>query len=179
MTAASVPVQRPLNARLLVVDSRGNIGHRARSEFASLLRAGDVVIANDASTLPASLSGQHRPSGRQVEVRLAGRGTLNLDIDLNIALNEVGHFSAIVFGDGDYRVRTEDRPKPPILNPGDRLELGPLRATILRLLNHPRLISLRFDGSRNRSGRVSRGTGVRSSMRTFPPLSRFGTPGRR
>src|SRR5207248_5444443 len=44
-------------------------------------------------------------------------------------------------------MRTEDRPKPPTLNPGDRLELGALRATVLCLLNHPRFISLEFDGS--------------------------------
>ena len=38
-------------------------------------------------------------------------------------------------------------PNPPILHPGDRLELGPLRATVARLSKHPRLISLRFDGT--------------------------------
>jgi NAD(P)-dependent dehydrogenase (short-subunit alcohol dehydrogenase family) len=32
MLAASVPIQRPLNAKLLVVDGRGNIGHRVRSD---------------------------------------------------------------------------------------------------------------------------------------------------
>ena len=44
-------------------------------------------------------------------------------------------------------MRTEDRPKPPTLTPGDRLDLGPLRATVARVLNHPRFISLEFDGS--------------------------------
>jgi len=138
MIAARLPIQRPSKAKLLVVDHRGNIGHRARAEFASLLRPGDLVVANDAATLPASLSGRHVPSGRPVEVRLAGRGSLG----------DIVQFSAVVFGEGDFRTRTEDRPKPPTLNPGDRLELGPLRATILCLLNHPRFISLKFDGSR-------------------------------
>ncbi len=137
MIAASVPVQRPANAKLLVVDSGGNIGHRARSDFANLLRPGDVVIANDAATLPASLSGKHSPTGRRIEVRLAGRDSLD----------EIRRFSAVVFGEGDFRMRTEDRPKPPVLNPGDRLELGPLRATIARLLNHPRFILVQFEGS--------------------------------
>jgi len=50
MIAAGVPVQRPSNAKLLVVDGLGNIGHRARSEFVNVLRPGDVVIANDAAT---------------------------------------------------------------------------------------------------------------------------------
>ena len=97
MIAASVPVQRPANAKLLVVDSDGNIGHRARSDFANLLRPGDVVIANDAATLPASLSGKHSPTGRHIEVRLAGRDSLD----------EVRRFSAVVFGEGDFHMRTE------------------------------------------------------------------------
>jgi len=139
MLAASVPIQRPSNAKLLVVDACGNIQHLARSEFPNLLHPSDVVIANDAATLPASLSGRHSASGRQIEVRLAGRASL--------ALNHVAEFSAIVFGAGDFRTRTEDRPKPPILHRGDRLELGPLRASVSRLSKHPRLISLRFDGT--------------------------------
>jgi S-adenosylmethionine:tRNA ribosyltransferase-isomerase len=137
MIAASIPVQRPADAMLLAVDNRGEIGHLARSEFANVLRPGDVVIANDAATLPASLSGRHSPSGRSIEVRLAGRGSLD----------DVRQFSAVVFGEGDFRMRTEDRPKPPALNPGDLLELGPLRATVTRLLNNPRMITLQFAGS--------------------------------
>jgi len=58
----------------------------------------------------------------------------------------VHEFSAILFGAGDFHMRTEDRPAPPLAPPGDRLELGPLRATVGRLLGHPRLLSLRFDG---------------------------------
>jgi S-adenosylmethionine:tRNA ribosyltransferase-isomerase len=59
----------------------------------------------------------------------------------------VNQFSAIVFGAGDYRTRTEDRPAPPALAAGDRLALGTLSATIEILLGHPRLVSLRFRGS--------------------------------
>ena len=139
MIAAAVPIQRPSNAKLLAVDACGNMKHLPRSDFACLLRRGDVVIANDAATLPASLSGRHSASGRPIEVRLAGRTSL--------ALNDVAEFSAVVFGEGDFRTRTEDRPKPPSLIPGDRLELGPLRATVTGLLKHPRLISLHFDGT--------------------------------
>jgi S-adenosylmethionine:tRNA ribosyltransferase-isomerase len=137
--AASLPIQRPSNAKLLVVDACGNIEHLPRSEFASLLRPSDVVIANDAATLPASLSGRHTASRHQIEVRLAGRASL--------ALNDIAEFSAVVFGAGDFRTRTEDRPKPPVLHLGDRLELGPLRATVSRLSKHPRLVSLRFEGT--------------------------------
>ncbi|MGH9627129.1 MAG: S-adenosylmethionine:tRNA ribosyltransferase-isomerase, partial [Bryobacteraceae bacterium] len=137
--AASLPVQRPTDAKLLVADGRGNIRHRLRSEFVYLLRPGDLVVANDAATLPASLSGLHRPSGGSIEVRLAGRRSL--------ASDAIRHFSAVVFGAGNFRVPTEDRPPPPALAPGDKLTLGPLRATVERVLDHPRLISLCFDGS--------------------------------
>lgn len=140
MIPASLPVQRPSDAKLLVADRRGKIEHRARSEFVRLLQAGDLVIANDAATLPASLSGHHVPSGRRIEVRLAGRDSLDSD--------QVKRFSAVLFGLGDFRMRTEDRPLPPAAQPGDRLALGPLRATVARLLlNHPRLVALDFDGS--------------------------------
>ncbi len=137
MRAASVPVQRPTNAKLLTFDGLGRIEHQARSEFVNLLRSGDVVVANDAATLPSSLGGRHSRSGRSIEVRLAGRDSLD----------EVRQFSAVVFGEGDFRTRTEDRPQPPALCAGDRLELGPLRGTVARVLNHPRLILLRFEGS--------------------------------
>jgi S-adenosylmethionine:tRNA ribosyltransferase-isomerase len=139
MIAASAPVQRPSQAKLLIVDSRGNFRHRARSEFIALLRPGDLVIANDAATLPASLSGHHLPSGSPIEVRLAGRNSL--------APDQIKHFSAVVFGDGDFRIRTEDRPPPPPLSAGDGLSLGSLRATVTRRLNHARLVSLQFEGS--------------------------------
>jgi S-adenosylmethionine:tRNA ribosyltransferase-isomerase len=103
------------------------------------LRPGDLVIANDAATLPANLSGFHVPTGRSIEVRLTGRRSL--------APDDIRCFSAIVFGAGDFHVRTEDRPLPPTLAPGDRLVLGPLQASVQRLLGHPRFVLLRLNGS--------------------------------
>jgi S-adenosylmethionine:tRNA ribosyltransferase-isomerase len=137
MIAADRPIQRPRDARLLVVDSRGRVTHASRSRFAEFLRAGDLLIANDAATLPASLHGIHVPTRSVIEVRLAGRSTLT----------DMKRFSAIVFGVGDYRTRTEHRPLPPPLTPGDRLALGPLTATVTQRLGHPRLVLLHFDGS--------------------------------
>jgi S-adenosylmethionine:tRNA ribosyltransferase-isomerase len=139
MIAADRAVQRPPQARLLVVDARGAMTDAPRAALAEFLRPGDLVIANDAATLPASLRGEHVPSGGPVEVRLAGRRSL--------APDDVRQFSAVVFGAGDYRTRTEDRPRPPPLGPGDRIALGPLMATVEHLLGHPRLVSLRFDGT--------------------------------
>lgn len=139
MIAADQPVQRPPQAKLLIIDADGQINHTRRSAVVDFLRPGDLVIANDAATLPASLQGVHLASEAAIEVRLAGRRSL--------AADEVRNFSAVVFGEGDYGTRTEDRLPPPPLAHGDRLALGPLRATVERLIDHPRLVELRFDGS--------------------------------
>jgi len=136
--AAALAVQRPRDARLLVVDAAGRIAHHARADLAALLVPGDLVVANDAATLPASLAGRHVASGAPIEVRLAARRSL--------AIDDVRSFSAVVFGAGDFRTRTEDRAPPPPLHAGDVLELGPLVATIVRLLDHPRLVELSFSG---------------------------------
>jgi S-adenosylmethionine:tRNA ribosyltransferase-isomerase len=139
MRAAQRPTQRPADARLMVIDTRGALRHTLRATFAEWLRPNDLVVANDAATLPASLSGTHVRTGGRIEVRLAGRRSLDVDA--------VKVFDAIVFGDGDSRTRTEQRLLPPALLPGDRLLLGPLRATIDKTLGHPRLVTLTFDGT--------------------------------
>src|SRR5262245_9047379 len=135
MIAATHATQRPTGAKLLVVDARGRITDTRRRNFVDCLRPGDLAIANDAATLPASLFGVHEPTGAEIEVRLAGRRSLS-STDVK--------FSAIVFGAGDFHTPTERRPPPPPLSPGDRLALGPLHATIVRLVGHPRLIAIDF-----------------------------------
>ena len=92
MIAATLPIQRPPGAKLLVVNERGELQHVPRRRFVDLLRPGDLVVANDAATLPASLVGVHQPSGGAVEVRLGGRRSL--------APDAVRRFSAVVFGAG-------------------------------------------------------------------------------
>jgi S-adenosylmethionine:tRNA ribosyltransferase-isomerase len=139
MNAADRAVQRPLDAKLLVVDACRHIDHAPRAAFVEFLRRGDLVVANDAATLPASLRGTHGATGAPVEVRLAGRPSLKAE--------DVRRFSAVVFGEGDFRTRTEDRAAPPQFSDGDRLVLGPLRATVERTLGHARLVSLLFDGT--------------------------------
>jgi len=139
MKAATLAIQRPHDAKLLVIDANGTLQHAPRERLADFLRAGDLLIANDAATLPASLSGLHLRSAAPIEVRLAGRRSL--------APDDVHEFVAVVFGAGDHRTPTEHRTLPPALRAGDRLALGPLRAQVLRTLGHARLIALRFDGS--------------------------------
>ena len=139
MIAASLPEQRAAHAKVLAVDRQGRLRHWPRREVARLFDAGDLVIANDAATIPASLTGQHLRSGRRIEARLAGRDSLDVD--------RVTSFTAVLFGLGDFRMRTEDRPSPPQVEPGDRLAVGPLRATVTcRLFGHPRLVVIEFEG---------------------------------
>jgi S-adenosylmethionine:tRNA ribosyltransferase-isomerase len=135
--AAHDPVQRPADARLLAVDRAGHVTHGPRRRFLELLRAGDLVVANDAATLPASLHGRHERSGAAIEVRLAQRASLDA----------VDRFTAVVFGGGNWRTRTEDRPAPPPMAEGDTLRLGPLRATLERVMHAGRLVVLRFEGT--------------------------------
>lgn len=133
MQAATQPVQRPADAKLLHVDASGTSRVMPRSRWTELMQPGDVVIANDAATLPASLRGTHRRTGAAIEVRLAGRCG--------------DDFIAVVFGSGDYRTRTEDRALPPPFVVGDVLQLGPLQARVQCILDHPRLLQLRMLGS--------------------------------
>ena len=134
MIAAHSP-DRP-SAKLLTVDANGHIQHLCRADLATLFRPGDLVVANDAATLPASLLGEHEPTGYPVEIRLASF----------VRAADPTRFVAIAFGAGDHRTPTEARPAPPVLSPGDRLLLGPLVAVVERLLDHPRLLELRFRG---------------------------------
>jgi S-adenosylmethionine:tRNA ribosyltransferase-isomerase len=88
---------------------------------------------NDAATLPASLRAVG-PGGEGIEVRLA-------------AQEEDGAWSAVLFGAGDWRQRTEDRPPPPRLVAGDALAFGPGLAGRIGEVSErwPRLVRLRFD----------------------------------
>jgi S-adenosylmethionine:tRNA ribosyltransferase-isomerase len=137
MIPADRPIQRSPSARLLHIDRHGTIRHAARSQVVEILRPGDLVVANDAATLPASLHGVHVRTGRAIEVRLAGKPSL--------AARDARRFIAVVFGSGDHRTRTEDRPLPPTIHVDDLLKLGSLSAHVERVLEHPRLIALRFD----------------------------------
>jgi S-adenosylmethionine:tRNA ribosyltransferase-isomerase len=123
----------------MVVDASGGIAHRQRVDFPTLVRRGDLVVANDAATLPASLAGVHAASGAPIELRLAGRPSLDP--------RNAGRFTAVAFGAGDFRTPTESRPLPPAFAPRDLLHLGPLTAAVVEVLRHPRLIEIAFQGS--------------------------------
>jgi S-adenosylmethionine:tRNA ribosyltransferase-isomerase len=120
----------PASERLLAIDPRSQrfVDARVR-HLPALLGAGDLVVVNDAATLPASL----RALGGALELRLLGR------------LDDDAHWRAVLFGAGDFRTRTEDRPLPPVLQPGDVLDFGALQARVSTVdAEQPRLISVEF-----------------------------------
>jgi S-adenosylmethionine:tRNA ribosyltransferase-isomerase len=128
MSPANAP--RPASAiRVLEVDG-------ARIEEVSTIvdrfRAGDVVLVNDAATLPASLR-----AGDGIEVRL-------------LSFLGEDRWLAALLGEGDFRTRTEHRAPPRRVDLGEELVFDPdLRATIEAIRpESPRLVVLRFAGPR-------------------------------
>lgn len=147
MSPATAPPERRDAVRMLVVDPSGDSERRYRdasfSELADYLDPGDVLVVNDAATLPASLPGRLR-DGSAVELRLMGpigagderSGDTSGDI-----------WRAVLMGAGDWHQATEDRPLPPRLAVGATIAIGAtLRATVV---GHdalsPRLLELAFN----------------------------------
>lgn len=133
LPAAPGPRSQQVRERLLVVD-----GASARFEDASVgdvpsyLSEGDLVVVNDAATFPASLRGK-TSRGDPVEARL-------VEPPLHRGVR------AILFGAGDWRMRTEERHLPPKLGVGDVLSFDGLAATVVGVDEEsPRLVELFFD----------------------------------
>ncbi len=135
MIAASWPRARPEEERLLHIDPAACSFRDARvRDLPTLLRAGDLLVVNDAATLPASLRGTAR-SGAAVELRLISRGAS-------------GEWKALIFGKGDWRTRTEERELSPELTwDGERSEeirfRGGLSATVRKTAS--RIVDVTFD----------------------------------
>jgi S-adenosylmethionine:tRNA ribosyltransferase-isomerase len=132
--ARTYPARRD-DVRLLVVDLAARALRELRTgALPTLLAPGDLLVVNDAATLPSSLMGQDQ-AGNAVEARLVGLGSN-------------GRFRAVLFGAGDWHQRTEDRPAPALasLAPGARLRFGELAAVVGTALPlSPRLVDLTFD----------------------------------
>jgi S-adenosylmethionine:tRNA ribosyltransferase-isomerase len=134
VTPAVWPRDGGAESRLLHVDpSAGTIADRALGDLPSLLRPEDLLVVNDAGTVPASLQGTAR--GQRIELRLAAPG------------DGPAEWTAVVFGTGSWRQRTEDRPAPPSLLGGDWIDIDPdLRAEVRRVWPlSPRLVDIRFE----------------------------------
>lgn len=134
MKAATWPRESRLAERLLVVDPRCDCTQdRTVGDLATFVRQGDLLVVNDAATLPASLHGT-TSSGERVEVRLLA--------------SRDGRWRAIAFGAGDWRTRTEDRAAPPALRSGDAITFAEeLKASVTSCDPAGRLLELRFEGS--------------------------------
>jgi S-adenosylmethionine:tRNA ribosyltransferase-isomerase len=110
------------------------------------LRPGDLLVLNDAATLPASLRAETPPG---LEVRLAGEaappGATEGAAQGPAPLGP--RWEAVLFGAGDWRVPTERRVAPPRLGPGDRISFGPGLAAQVDAVSprSPRLVTLTFD----------------------------------
>jgi hypothetical protein len=166
MIGAKRPDRR--SAKLLTIDADGGMRQLPRAALASLFSPGDLVIANDAATLPASLKGIHCTSGEPIEVRLAGW----------VSIRDPTGFAAIAFGAGDHRTRTEDRILPPSLSPGDRLTLGPLVAIVERHSTISACSNCASWAIAQPSSPGLRDTDGPSNTRTSPNRWPYGTSGR-
>ena len=136
IAAATWPRGRPEAERLLWIDaSADRFSDRRVGDLPSLLRPGDMLVVNDAATVPASLRAL-RGDGTPFEVRL-----LSSDGDGST------RWRAVLFGRGDWRQRTEDRPPPPRLLPGEPIRLaGGAGAHVVSIdPRSPRLVSIQFD----------------------------------
>ncbi len=132
LDALALPPARAVRpvGRLLVVDpAAGAFFERPAAALQSLLTPGDLLVLNDAATLPGSLRLQ-RASGEPLEARLCG----------HVAQ---GRWRAALLGAGDWRTDTLLRPPPPALRAGEALTLAgePLRVARVLPLS-PRLVEL-------------------------------------
>jgi S-adenosylmethionine:tRNA ribosyltransferase-isomerase len=131
MTPATKPRSASDPGRLLAIDpSRSTIEHAHARDLAALLEPRDLVVINDAATLPASFALPERG----MEVRLVAQGP------------GVSEFRTVLFGRGDYTTPTEERPAPPLVRAGETLRLGAgLDAEVTHVdAEAPRFVTLRF-----------------------------------
>jgi S-adenosylmethionine:tRNA ribosyltransferase-isomerase len=118
MKNADAPPGDPRENRLLVVDPvSATFEAGTFFSLAERLGRGDLLVVNDAATLPALLPFRARGqdgswAAAGGELRLAGAG----DGD--------GDWWAVLFGPGSWRVPTEKRDPPPAAVPGDSLVIG-------------------------------------------------------
>lgn len=111
LAAATRPPLVRGQERLLVIDPvQSTWSHHQLADLSDFLVEGDLLVLNDAATLPASLS-VTAEDGAGMEVRLLSR-------------IGPGRWRVALLGPGDWRSPTEARPQPPRLSTGALLEAG-------------------------------------------------------
>jgi S-adenosylmethionine:tRNA ribosyltransferase-isomerase len=135
MKAASAPRTDRKKVKLLVVEA-GEMQDGLMERLPDHLRPGDLLVVNDAATLPASLHGRDE-NDHPVEIRLAAQ------------LSDRS-WQAVIFGAGDWRTPTEHRPAPPHIKTGEEIAFAEdFSAIVLRESKlSGRLLDLEF----NRAG---------------------------
>ena len=136
MTPATGPRSIRESARLLVIDSAERAFRDVRiTDMPKMLRAGDLLVLNNAATIPASIR-SWTPEGGSIEIRLL-RHTYGSD------------WLAVLLGDGDWRTRTELRDPPPRVSVGSSLQVADnFGAEVVEVSDvSDRLVTLRFNGS--------------------------------
>jgi S-adenosylmethionine:tRNA ribosyltransferase-isomerase len=109
MKAATHPRVQSLENKLLAIDAKHATLHDLHlKHLPTLIEQGDLVVVNDAATLPASLFAVVR-NGTPIELRLVAR---------QISPEDDERWRVVLFGDGDWHTPTERR-SPPV-----RLEIG-------------------------------------------------------
>ncbi|MFL5400924.1 MAG: S-adenosylmethionine:tRNA ribosyltransferase-isomerase [Myxococcales bacterium] len=134
MIPARWPREEPLRERMLHLDrGSGDLRDGHIGDLASILTPGDVLVVNDAATLPGSLRGS-TTGGLPIEARL-------------VAALPDGGFRAVLFGAGDWRSPTERREPPPPVRKADLLRFAPDLAARVESISplSERLVDLRFD----------------------------------
>ncbi len=158
MQPATIPRHDRSATRLLAIDrDSGSVRDLVIDNLPGLLRAGDLLVVNDAATLPASLHARVAGSGATLELRLTGG--LHCALTDSPASLDGQLAGAVLLGAGDWRTPTEHRAAPPRLAVGDTVlfqrpgpkghgpeDMQDLRATITAVdPRAARLVTLRFD----------------------------------
>ncbi len=135
MKAARSPRSDRMKVKLLVV-KEGEMQGSSIEFLPDYLQPGDLLVVNDAATLPASLQARD-VDNHQLEIRLTTQ------------LGE-RRWQAVIFGVGDWRTPTEHRPSPPRLKEGEEIIFSKdFKATVLSESKlSTRLLEFEF----NRSG---------------------------
>lgn len=132
MKPARSPRADKAKVRLLVVNG-DDMQDSLMEHLPDHLETGDLLVVNDAATLPASLSGRDRKNN-QLEIRLTSQ------LDRRV-------WQAVVFGEGSWLTPTEERPSPPRLAEGEEIIIS--RNFSARVINEDgfseRLLNLEFN----------------------------------
>ena len=100
-------------SRLLVVGADGVCQHSYLGALSSFLNAGDVLVVNRSATIPASFQCKHQKTGKDIELRLAAfQGSDH---------EKLSRWGALVLGEGDWSLATEQRIETPTIKAGDEL----------------------------------------------------------